>query len=145
MVKLKIALDSLSKAQILEIVNACPGITVSKSATKHKIIEQLSVELPREKRMQCLSESFDSKDETIFKLFMNKKYKYNGMNQMDFTKFLTYNKRMKYDFIPNINKLRSQGVVFTGVMIKNKSMVVIPSDYFKFLTQFINGGNGEKE
>lgn len=139
MVKLKIALDTLTKAQLLEMLKTCPKINVEKNTTKKSLINQMSRELPREKRLECLSEDFDSKDETIFKIFLNKKYKYNGMSQTEFTKFLTYNKRMKYDFIPNINKLRAKGFIFTGVVLRNKSRVVIPSDYFKFLRKYLNG------
>ena len=87
--------------------------------------------------MQRLIEEFDAMDIALVKVFLKeKKLRYGGMSQEQFTKFLTLNKRMKYNFITSVNKMREIGLIFTNVPVKKKNKVVFPSEYLRYFNDY---------
>jgi hypothetical protein len=137
MVKLKVALASLTKSQLLQISENCRSISISTSLTKTDFISKLEKQLISTQRMQRLIEEFDTMDIALVKMFLKeKKLRYSGMSQEQFTKFLTLNKRMKYDFITSVNKMREIGLIFTKVPVKKKNKVVFPSEYLRYFNDY---------
>nr|MDO8111544.1 hypothetical protein [Candidatus Sigynarchaeota archaeon] len=139
MVKLSVALDSLTKSQLFEIAKATQ-ISVSQSKPKPEIIEHLSVELSSQQRLERVTRGFDEKDICVIKMFLNqKKVRYDGMSQGEFARFLQNNMRMANSFATCIHKLSTLGFIFTSVKIKEKDdpKVVFPSEYLRFFDDYL--------
>ncbi len=139
MVKLSIALDSLTKSQLFEIAKAAQ-ITITQSKPKPEIIEHLSVELASQQRLERVMRGFDEKDICVIKMFLiQKKVRYDGMSQVEFTRFLQCNMRMANSFATCIHKLSTLGLIFTSVRIKEKEdpKVVFPSEYLRFFDDYL--------
>jgi hypothetical protein len=134
MVKLKVALETLTKAQLADIAKKM-ATTINLNKNKDEIIDNLCTELTNHARLEKIADGFDSKDIEVIRLFLKqKKFRYAGMNQGEFAKFLTLNQRMSNSFSACVNKLNQLALIFTNVDAK----VVFPSEYLKFFDDFLN-------
>lgn len=141
MVKLKIALEGLSKTQLLDIAKQCGNVPTSASRSKPEIITCLNDALPATPRLVRLMEAFDTKDKEVIKMFLaEKSLRYSGMSQAEFAKFLTQNLRMANSFSSTINKLRALGLIFVNVTVHDKNKVVFPSEYLRFFDDYFKNG-----
>ncbi|MBN2153182.1 MAG: hypothetical protein JW839_17140 [Candidatus Lokiarchaeota archaeon] len=135
MVKLKLALENLTKAQLLEMARQFPWLPRMASKTRPEIIDALALELASQQRLDKIVKDFDVKDTSVIKLFLaQKKLRYDGMSQAEFAKFLQQNMRAANSFAACVNKLSTLGLIFTSVKVKEKEdpKVVLPSEYLRF-------------
>ena len=140
MVKLRVALETLTKAQLLDIVKSCPYLSIAASKNRTEIIDYLDATLPSTGRLSQLLPSFTDKDTAVVRMFLaEKKLRYEGMSQAEFAKFLTLNMRMANSFAGSINKMRSIGLIFMDVDVKGKQKVVFPSEYLKYFDDYYKG------
>ncbi|MHA1792869.1 MAG: hypothetical protein ACTSVI_09510 [Promethearchaeota archaeon] len=139
MVKLLTALESLKKNELLEILKENHDGTGSprSSISKKELIAFLEKKLTDRNRLRQVMETFNKKELEIMKLFLHKKYRYQGMRHSEFTKFLIYNNRMKNNMNDAVKKLRSLGLLFFEVPIKKENRVACPSEILKFFDNFI--------
>ena len=134
--KLSVCLDSLTKAQLLEIVKATHISTITSSKTKQEIVEAMSNELASHSRLEQVVKSFDDKDVRVIKMFLaQKKLRYEGMSQGEFTRFLQMNMRQSNSYATCIGKLSNLGLIFTSVRVKDDAKVVFPSEYLRFFDE----------
>ncbi|MHA1681643.1 MAG: hypothetical protein ACTSUE_11595 [Promethearchaeota archaeon] len=140
MVKLRVALESLSKTQLKLLCEMCPNITFKPSKTKKETIDRLEKALIATNRLRKLTSEMEARDLAIIKMFLQKKYRYNGMAQSEFTKFIVYNHRMKNSFTKNVSKLQSLGLIFMSVTVKKAERVIFPSEYLLFFNNYFKNG-----
>ncbi len=140
MVKLRVALDNLTKAQLLDIVKSCPHLSIASSKNRTEIIDYLDTTLPSTSRLSKLLCLFNEKDNAVIRMFLaEKKLRYEGMSQIEFAKFLQLNMRMSNSFADTINKMRAIGLIFMNVDVKGKQKVVFPSEYLKYFDDYYKG------
>ena len=131
--KLSVCLDSLTKAQLLEIMKAARISNIAPSKTKQEIVEAMSNELASRSRLEQVIKSFDNKDVCVIKMFLaQKKIRYEGMSQGEFARFLQMNMRQANSYATCISKLSNLGLIFTSVRVKDDPKVVFPSEYLRF-------------
>ncbi len=136
MVKLRLALETMTKAQLLELAKQFPWLPRSiSSKTRPEIIGMLVLELASQQRLDKIAKDFDIKDTSVIKLFLaQRKLRYDGMSQAEFAKFLQQNMRAANSFATCVNKLSTLGLIFMSVKVKEKEdpKVVFPSEYLRF-------------
>lgn len=140
--KLKIALESLTKNQLKLLVETCPRILVNFNTTKKEIIKNLENKLCSDTRLQEIACELDQKAIKLIKMFLNKKYRYRGMAQEEFTKFIVYNHRMKNSYTKTVQKLQALGLLFTNVEVREKQRVLFPSEFLRFFNEFLDKNHG---
>lgn len=135
-------LDSLTKAQLLEIAKATHISAISPSKSKGELIESISNELSSPARLEQVVKSFDDKDVHVIKMFLaQKKLRYEGMSQGEFARFLQMNMRQSNSYATCISKLSNLGLIFTSVRIKDDAKVVFPSEYLRFFDERLKTKN----
>ncbi len=135
MVKLRLALDTMTKAQLLEMAKQFPWLPHLASKTRPEIIDMLVLELASQTRLDKIVKDFDVKDTSVIKLFLaQKKLRYDGMSQAEFAKFMQQNMRQANSFATCVCKLSTLGLIFMSVKVKENEdpKVVFPSEYLRF-------------
>ena len=139
--KLSVCLDSLTKAQLLEIAKTT-NIHAAASKSKGELVETMSNELASHDRLEQVIKGFDEKDFQVIKMFLaQKKIRYEGMSQGEFARFLQMNMRQANSYATCISKLSNLGLIFTGVRVKDDPKVVFPSEYLRFFDEHLKTKN----